>query len=200
MPAYSNNAWEYEENFNIDLRDCKLLGEGHNGIVYLIPGNKVIKIFKDRVICLKEYHMLMKTQGSPNFPTVYAWGDNYIIKDYVDGQSILNYIKKNGLSRRMAIKLIELLEEFIRLNFTRIDIRCRDIYIRTDGVLVVIDPKSAFSRTVTYPRHLAKGLKKLGVLNIFLETLKKEKPALYKDWAEKIKKRMENCVLKAGIP
>jgi hypothetical protein len=52
----------YRENyddFDIDLRDCKFLGEGHNGCVYLMPDGRVIKIFKEKGVDFKEWYMLM---------------------------------------------------------------------------------------------------------------------------------------------
>ncbi len=36
------------------LRKGEFLGSGHNGIVYLLPDKKVIKIFKEKKVCKKE--------------------------------------------------------------------------------------------------------------------------------------------------
>jgi len=37
------------------LRTSEFLGSGHNGIVYMLPNQRVIKIFKDKRVCGKEY-------------------------------------------------------------------------------------------------------------------------------------------------
>lgn len=44
---------KYIRNFDINLLDCKFLGKGHNGIVYLLPEGKVIKICYDTESCKK---------------------------------------------------------------------------------------------------------------------------------------------------
>lgn len=177
----------YGEDFDVDIRDCKFLGEGHNGIVYLLPDGRVIKIFKNQKNCEKEYMILKAVDGSRHFPKAYEGVGNYIIRDYVGGECLKDYIKRKGLSRRLAINLIELIDEFKRLNFTKLDARCRDIYVQDGEFLMVIDPKYSYTREKDFPRHLAKGLNKLGVLGKFMEVLKKERPKLYKDWKVKFK-------------
>jgi hypothetical protein len=46
-----------------------------------------------------------------------------------------------------------------------------------------------FSKKRDYPRHLEKGLKRLGVLDFFLSIAEEERPKLYQSWA---KARTEN--------
>lgn len=176
------------DEFEVDLRDCEFLGEGHNGIVYLMPDNRVIKIFKERKNCLKEYSILKAVYGNKYFPLAYSSGANYIIRDYVGGTCAKDYIKEKGLSYTLSVNLILLLEEFKRLKFTKLDIRCRDLYIQEDESIIIIDPKGSFTRKVDFPRHLAKGLKSLKVLDKFLEAAEKERPELYDVWTPKMKK------------
>lgn len=181
--SYINRADEFE----FDLRDCKYLGEGHNGIVYMLPDGRVIKIFKEAGNCKKEYLILKGASGSKYFPKVYYRGGNYIIRDYVGGECAKDYIKRNGLSKKLSLSLIGLLEEFKRLKFTKLDIRCRDLFVQDDESVIVIDPKSSYSRSVDFPRHLSKGLKKLNVLDSFLEVVKSERPELYDLWSARLK-------------
>lgn len=181
----------YRENyddFDIDLRDCKFLGEGHNGCVYLMPDGRVIKIFKERKCCKNEYYILKSVNGSPRFPKVYSYGDNYIIREYVGGTCAREYIKEKGMTKTLAQNLIALVEEFRKLRFTKLDIRCRDLYVQEDESLIVIDPKASYTRKMDFPRHLAKGLRKLGVLDVFLEYVKALRHDLYEVWTAKLKK------------
>lgn len=175
------------EVFDVDLMQCTLLGEGNNGWVYLMPDGKAIKICKELKSCLKEYYILKNAETSKHFPKVYEQSGNYMIRDFVGGTCADKYIKRNGLSRRLAVNMINLIEEFERLKFTKLDIRCRDLFVQKDESIMVIDPKSSYTRNVKYPRHMMKGLKKLGVLDKFLKILKEEKPALYKKWNSMIK-------------
>jgi predicted Ser/Thr protein kinase len=176
----------YIKNFDINLLDCKPLGEGHNGIVYLLPEGKVIKICYEVKSCKKEYDILRRIKKNKYFPRVYGMVGNYMIRDYVDGITLNKHIKKHGLNKELALKLMELLEEFNRLGFKKQDIRCKDIMIQPDDRLMVIDPKKCYSKKRDFPKHLSKGLFKLGVLDSFMNMVKEEKPWLYKRWYSKV--------------
>lgn len=182
----SNPHEIYIKNFNINLLECKYLGKGNNGIVYLLPDRKVIKICYAVDSCKKEYNILHRIKHSRYFPRVYGMTGNYMIRDYVEGEILKNYIKHNGLSRELSLKIMDLLDEFKKLKFAKNDIRCKDIIVKPDGELMIIDPKKFYSKKRDYPRHLCKGLYKLNVLDIFLNTLKEKKPKEYNKWNHKI--------------
>ena len=176
----------YIKNFNINLLDCKLIGKGHNGFVYMLPEGKVIKICFEAKSCQKEYFILNKINNNKYFPRVYGMSGNYMIRDYVDGTVLKDYIKHHGLDRELAIKIICLLEEFKKLKFLKEDIRCKDIIIQPNGSLMVIDPKKFYTKKRDFPRHLTKGLYNLGVLNFFMSIVKDENPKLFKQWNIKV--------------
>jgi predicted Ser/Thr protein kinase len=182
---------KYIENFDINLLECKFLGKGHNGIVYMLPDGKLIKICFDTKSCQKEYYILSKVNNSKYFPKVYGMCGNYMIRDYVDGITLKDYIKKYGLSRELVIEIIKLFEEFKKLNFSKEDIRCKDIMVQSKGSIMVIDPKKFYSKKRDFPRHLTKGLYKLGVLQFFMDVVKVENPKLYKQWNKKIEKYLK---------
>ena len=114
-----------------------------------------------------------------------------MIRDYVDGMPLNKYIKKNGLSRKLVTAILDLLKEFERLKFLKLDIRCKDVYVEPDGRLMVIDPQKFYTKNRDFPQHLSKGLFKLGVLDDFLIMLKKEDPKLYRKWVHKIRLYIE---------
>jgi len=180
------NKHNYNKYSDINLFDCKFLGNGHNGAVYLLPDNKVIKI----CFVMKDFHseasILKRVNGNKYFPRLYEVGGNYMIRDYVDGTPLKNYIKKNGLTEKLTHDIIEMLKEFERLKFTKIDVRCKDVFITSENKPRMIDPQKFYTKERNFPRHLSKGLFKLGVLDLFMEVLKKEEPRLYKKWAHKI--------------
>ncbi|GLC30418.1 protein kinase [Clostridium omnivorum] len=178
---------KHKSNYSdINLLDHKMLGRGHNGVVILLPDNKVIKICFNEKSFKGEAYILKKVNGNKYFPRIYEIGGNYMIRDYVDGVCMRDYIKHNGLSKELAKKIIVLLKEFEKLKFKKIDIRCKDIFIQPDGSLMIIDPKKCFSKERNFPRHLSKGLDKLGVLDYFLQVLKEQDCKLYKRWINKI--------------
>lgn len=167
---------------DVDLLGCKFVGEGHNGKIYMLKDGRILKLYKNRKACSQEYSILSSVDGNPYFPRIHEYGINYMIRDYVGGQDMKHYIEKNGLNRKLAHNIIDLMEEFRRLNFTKIDIRCKDIFVQEDLSLMVIDPKALYRRERHYPHKLMKGLYNLNVLDIFQEVLQKERPDLYKSW------------------
>ena len=177
---------QYIKNFDVNLLDCQLLGEWHNGSVYLLPEGKVVKICYEIKSCKKEYDILRKIKKNKYFPRAYGMAGNYMIRDYVDGTTLKEHIKKNGFDRDLAIKLMDLLKEFKRLDFKKQDIRCKDIIVQPDGRLMIIDPKKFYSKKRDFPRHLSKGLYKLGVVDVFMNIVREEKPKLYKQWQKKV--------------
>ena len=109
-------TYAYSADFDKDIeslfKDAKLLGEGHNGIVYEVPGNRAIKIFTDKNVCKSEAEILYRVKKSKYFPRIYKNGDYYILRDMVNGIRLDDYIKKQsllfpdrGISRLCALSI-----------------------------------------------------------------------------------------------
>ncbi|CAM2961929.1 protein kinase [Hathewaya histolytica] len=176
------------------LKKGKYLGCGHNGIVYILPKNRIVKFFNDENVCAKEYSILKRTRKSKCFPKVYDCGKNYIVRDFVNGHRLDHYIKENGITKELSYEIFNLIKEFKRLKFKKLDIRCKDIYILDKKHLVVIDPKNNYSKSVLYPRHLMKGLNKLGVLDEFLEFIKEINKETYEFWKYRMNLYLEKNI------
>ena len=176
------------------LRTSEFLGSGHNGIVYLLPNHRVIKIFKDKKVCSGEYNIFIKTRKSKYFPNVYEHGEYYIVRDYAGGQRLDKYIKKHGINEVISLNIIKLIEEFTKLKFNRLDIRCKDLYLMDDFSINVIDPKNNYSKNVVYPRHLMKGLNNLGVVEEFLSVVSEKRPRTYKLWSYRFNQYLEKNI------
>lgn len=179
---------ELEQEIEMLLRQGEFLGCGHNGIVYLLPDNKIIKIFKEKEVCKGEYEILKRVKGSKYFPIMYSYGDYYIVREFVGGVRLDKYIKKKGINKTICKNLVKLIEEFKNLKFTRLDIRCKDLYLDDNFNITVIDPKNNYSKNVIYPRHLMKGLNKLGVLKEFLQVVSEENSKDYELWSYRMDK------------
>ncbi|WP_252247411.1 MULTISPECIES: protein kinase [unclassified Clostridium] len=187
--AYSADFDEKTEKL---FKEGKYLGQGNNGIVYELPGNKVVKIFLTQKVCKDEGGILYRTNGSKYFPRLYKRGKLYVVREIVDGERLDDYIKKNGLSKKLIRKIYNLLTEFKKLKFTKLDTRCKDIFVSEDEKLMIIDPKKAYSRKVDYPRHLMKGLKRIGVLDEFLEGIKEIDKNKASQWSIKFDRYFDN--------
>ena len=169
-----------------DVSDCRLLGKGNNGEVYELPNGKVIKICFKTKDFKGEYKILQRVKGNKYFPRIYEVGSNYMVRECVHGEGLYDYINKNGINKLLGHNLIEMLKEFKKLKFKKIDLRCRDILVQYDESIKVIDPKGFYSKSRSFPQHLSKGLYSLGKLDSFLEILNEEEPKLYKQWAPQI--------------
>ena len=183
-------TYAYSADFDKELeslfKDAKLLGEGHNGIVYEVPGNKAIKIFTDKNICKSEADILYKVKKSKYFPRIYKNGEYYILREMVNGKRLDHYIQENGLSQQLIYNLYRLINEFKALKFTKLDARCRDIYVNENERVKVIDPKQCYKRKVDYPRHLMKGLEGIDGLEIFLSGIYSIDKKTAQEWNKKI--------------
>ena len=183
-------TYAYSADFDKELeslfKDAKLLGEGHNGIVYEVPGNKAIKIFTDKNICKSEADILYKVKKSKYFPRIYKNGEYYILREMVNGKRLDHYIQENGLSQKLIYNLYRLINEFKALKFTKLDARCRDIYVNENERVKVIDPKQCYKRKVDYPRHLMKGLEGIDCLEIFLSGIYSIDKKTAQEWNKKI--------------
>lgn len=77
-----------------------------------------------------------------------------------------------------------MLNEMKRLKFTRLDADLRHIIVTKEEELKVIDHYSSYTRVRYRPELIFKGLKKLGLLPLFLEQLKEMDPESYMEWKD----------------
>ncbi len=176
------------------MKKSTFIGKGHNGIVFLLPNRNVIKIFEKNKIWEDEIYILKKSQKSIFFPKLIEFGDKYIVRELIVGEPLDKYVKKHGLSQTLSNKVIDLILEFKRLGFKRLDIRCKDIYVKNEHSIKIIDPKNHYKKVVEYPRHLMKGLHKRKLLYTFLSHVKARDENLYINWKSKIFNYLENNI------
>lgn len=156
-----------------ELRNAKYIGQGHNGIIFMLSGKKIVKFFRKITAWEDESYILKRVNKSRFFPKIYEAGPKYIIREYVDGIRLDKYLATNNINDRICKELYDMLKEFERLSFTRLDIRCKDLFVQKDYSIKIIDPKNNYRKTVVYPRHLMKGLEKRDALDGFLSYVEK---------------------------
>lgn len=166
-----------------DLVGYKKIGQGSDGSIFQLTSEKCIKIFKREEAFRNELFAYEAGASSSVIPTLYEYGRNYIMIEYINGPSLKNYLKnEKELSESTAQKLIFMLDEFKRIGFTKQDTQIRHIFINELGEIKVIDHKRAFSRTTNVPLRLLKDLKEIGFLDEFLKHVKIVDLSLYNKW------------------
>ena len=168
MKKYHCYSASFDDKTEELFREAIFLGQGNNGVVYKLPENKVIKIFVEEKVC--------------------KIGKLYIVREMVEGIQLDKYIKKNGLNLELTRNIYKLIKEFKRLDFSKIDTRCKDVYVKDDCTIMLIDPKKCYKRKVNFPRHLMKGFLKLEVLDDFIKYMEKIDKKKAKEWKNKFDK------------
>jgi serine/threonine protein kinase len=170
------------EYLGYDVTKLKLIGQGHEGKVYLLPNDKVLKVFHNPNSCARQIEILVKTKDSSFFPTIFEFDNYSIIMSFVYGNSLTFYLKKNHINKHLSIELVKLIDEFKKLNFTKLDARLGHIFLQPDDTIKVIDPRGSYSVKRSYPSSMLHGLQKNGDLMLFFDYIKHDYPDHYKYW------------------
>lgn len=166
----------------LDVKECEFLGKGKEGVVYLTPEGYALKLFYNKRKALDEAKLLEQVKDSRFFPKVLFIVNNMILRDYVHGDNLYDYIKKNNLSYNLSTEIIDLIEDFKRLKFTRLDIRNAHIFVDKNEKIQVIDPRKVFVKNIPFPKEIIKVLVKLNVFDDFLKHLLNYRPDLLRYW------------------
>lgn len=107
-----------------------------------------------------------------------------MLREYVSGENLYEFINNNGLSYNLSIEIIELVEEFKRLRFKRINIRNAHIFVDENERIQIIDPRKNYIKETPYPKDIISILVKLNLFEEFLKNLISYNPALLKYWID----------------
>lgn len=165
-----------------DIDNLTFIGQGGQGKVYLLPNHKVIKIFNHKSCCADQLFTLQATSHSRFFPNVYDFDQYSIIMDFIDGIEMDKYLRDQPISKKLAFELVELIREFEKLGFKKLDVHLPHIFVQFDESIKVIDPRKSYKEIQPFPYNLFKGLRNTGSLKTFFEMIKSEYPEIYRDW------------------
>ena len=168
----------------LDIKECKLLGKGYEGSVYLTPEGYALKIFSKKKNAKDEAEILEKAKDSRFFPNVIFLADNMMLREYVPGENLYEFLNKNRLSYKLSIEIIELIEDFKRLKFKRINIRNAHIFVDENEKIQIIDPRKTYIKETPYPKDIINILVKLNLFDDFLKNLINYNKDLLKYWID----------------
>lgn len=167
---------------DIKTENLKFLGRGTQGSVYRIDDDRCIKIFKKRNSCQDELHSLLISQSDSSFPKLYSYGDKYIVREYIDGTPLDEYLAKKPLTDKLCHKIIKLYISMKYVGFERLDCALFHIFLLNDGSLKLIDTAKAMKKHYSYPVIIIKGLSQLNYKKRFLSFVKENYPQIYAEW------------------
>lgn len=166
----------------IDISELILLGSGTQGRVYKIDSKKCIKIFKKSSACKDEVETLLMAQSDSHFPKLYDFGDDYIIREYIDGIELNKYLLKHPITPIISNEIIKLYESMVSVGYNRLDSAIFHIFITPSDDFKLIDTSKAMRKKTSHPTLILKGLDEVGYKEEFLDFVKVIRPDLYNKW------------------
>lgn len=163
-----------------------LIGTGKHGAVFKISSDQCVKIYTKPKNVLRESEALKTAENSPIVPKLYEVGDNYIIMEYIEGPTLMEYLETKGnITEDITQKLLSLILEMKRLNFVRVDPKLKQVIVTSGEELRIIDHVFSYSKKkADIPVGLLTGLSSMGLLSAFLEQVKLIDPVSYEEWKD----------------
>ena len=163
------------------------MGTGTQGSVYKIDDTRCIKIFKKSKYFEDELHSLLIAQVDTHFPKVYSYGENYIIREYVNGINVDSYLSTNLLTEEICKKIIEIYNAMYFVGFKRLDFALFHMFLINNdaspsGKVMLIDTAKAMKKSYSYPLIVIRSLENHQSKDKFILYIKNNYPEIYKKW------------------
>lgn len=167
--------------------NLKLIGEGSQGAVFHLSKDRCVKIFVNPNAAAKSAKALEAAKALNFVPNLHEVGPNYIIMEYLRGPNLKDYLKKvKKMPEAFTKQIIMIRKELKRVGFIRIKTSIGHFIITEGNVLKAIDHSDGLTMNDPYNSKMFLDLKKLDLLNTFLEQTKKIDLESYEDWQKHI--------------
>lgn len=149
-------VWKPDINITIDNPvGLRLIGQGKQGAVFQLDEKRCVKIYYQKKNCKRELHALKLGNKAGICPYIHFWGSHYIVMEYLTSPSLFDYLKVNGMSMKLAEKIVMLLDTFAEVGFNRFDHSARHIFVMPGEDLKIIDVVHVIKSTPsTFPLKL----------------------------------------------
>jgi predicted Ser/Thr protein kinase len=162
-----------------------LIGKGRQGAVFNISSDRCVKIYWNPKSAMREAEVLNACKGSGITPKLYETGQNYVVMEYIPGQSLQEYLEgKSEFPATMVNKIVSLFKQMERLQFSRMDVATKHVIITKKQELKIIDHTNSFKKTLSFPRRFFDLIRKMGLLDSFLQRAKKIDKRTYSKWEQ----------------
>jgi len=148
------DSHKYAESIEFELKkgtilvkkhhmDLLLVGTGRSACVFKIKDtNKVIKVFPPAFahIALQEAEIYQLLTNVSYFPKIYDTGANFIVMDYIEGNTLFMCLNKGiEITQNHIKKVDQILDEVRKLGLNPSDIHLRNIIITPENKIKMID-------------------------------------------------------------
>lgn len=128
------------EDFHDNLEH---IGTGRSACVFRIKGtNKVIKVFPScfKHIAFEEAEIYKRLTHIDYFPEIYETGHNYIVMDYIQGETLFECLSKGITIEEKQVHTIDVVLQLARqTGLNPSDIHLRNIFITSDNKVKLVD-------------------------------------------------------------
>jgi predicted Ser/Thr protein kinase len=160
-----------------------LIGNGAQGAVFKLSEDTCVKIYTNPLQASMEQEALKAGSHLAFFPRVYETGTNYIVMDYFNAPTLKEYLRNcTYIPESITPKLLYILAEMKKANFTMVDAPLRHIFVLENEELKVIDHVNAFKRMHPVPLKLLRDLKMMLLKDSFLAEVKRLEPETFMEW------------------
>jgi predicted Ser/Thr protein kinase len=160
-----------------------LIGNGAQGAVFKLSEDKCVKIYTNPLQASMEQEALNAGSHLSFFPRVYETGENYIVMDFFNAPTLKEYLRNcTYIPESITVKLLTILAEMKKANFTMVDAPLRHIFVLENEELKVIDHVNAFKRMHPVPLKLLRDLKMMLLKDSFLAEVKRLEPETFSEW------------------
>lgn len=160
-----------------------LIGMGAQGAVFKLSEERCVKIYTNSLQAKMELEALKSGKHLSFFPRLYGHGENYIVMEYFNAPTLKEYLRNcTYIPESITKKLLFMLSEMKKANFTMVDAPLRHIFVLENEELKVIDHVNAFKRIHPVPLKLLRDLNMLLLKESFLSQVQKLEPKTYNIW------------------
>jgi predicted Ser/Thr protein kinase len=160
-----------------------LIGMGAQGAVFKLSEERCVKIYSNTLQAKMELEALKAGQHLEFFPRLYEYGENYIVMEYFNAPTLKEYLRNcTIIPESISKKLLYLLSEMRKAQFTMVDAPLRHIFVLENEELKVIDHVNAFKRVHPVPLKLLRDLNIMLLKESFLSQVRNFEPGTYETW------------------
>lgn len=150
--------------------------------VIRIDATRSATFFRKEDSAEEEYAALLLGASLGFTPKVYGLRGTYVVTEIMEAPTLADHLEQHSLTPELTEKLLQLLDDFQKAGYTRLDHDPAYIHVMPDGNLKVVNVKNHIKLPrKMFPKQFLIGMGKQ--ITEFLNRVKILRPALYQEWS-----------------